>query len=71
MLEYRIIYRDKNGLVLVRQNLESIEAAVSALDWKKNDQEKRLSSGKLHEKPRKFILERREVTEWAEVGGMA
>jgi hypothetical protein len=67
MLEYRIIYRDKNGLVLVRQNLESIEAAVSALDWKTKDQEERLASGKLHEKPRKFVVEQREVTEWREV----
>ena len=67
MLEYRIIYRDKNGLVLVRQNLESIDAAVSALDWKTKDQETRIASGKLHEKPRKFIMECREVTDWKEV----
>jgi ribosomal protein L15E len=67
MLEYRIIYRDKNGLVIVRQNLESLDAAVSALDWKTKDQETRLASGKLHEKPRKFVVEQREVTEWREV----
>ena len=64
MFEYRIIYNDKNGMVIVRQNLESIEAAVSALDWKNNDQKARIASGKLHEKPRKFIIERREVSDW-------
>lgn len=67
MLEYRIIYNDKKGMVIVRQNLESIEAAVSALDWKNNDQKARIASGKLHEKPRKFVIERREVTDWKDI----
>jgi hypothetical protein len=67
MLEYRIIYNDKKGMVIVRQNLESIEAAVSALDWKNNDQKTRIASGKLHEKPRKFVIECREVTDWKDI----